>query len=149
MRNRTYRYFNGPVLYPFGYGLSYTTFAYSDPQLAASEIRAGAPATASVAVRNTGKMAGEEVVELYVAAPGDSGVEHPSLAGFTRAQLAPGESKRVSIDIDPRWISRVDDKGERHIEAGEYTLWLGGGQPGKAAGTEVKLQVKGSADLPH
>jgi beta-glucosidase len=94
-------------------------------------------------------MAGEEVIELYVASPADSGVEHPSLAGFTRVRLAPSESKRVSIDIDPRWISRVDDKGERHIQAGEYTLWLGGGQPGKAAGAEVRLKVKGSADLPH
>ncbi|HKO18563.1 MAG TPA: glycoside hydrolase family 3 C-terminal domain-containing protein [Acidobacteriaceae bacterium] len=149
MRNRTYRYFNGPVLYPFGYGLSYTTFAYSNAQLGKAEVQAGAPATASVAVRNTGKMAGEEVVQLYVMAPGDEGIEHPSLAGFTRVQLTPGESKRVSIDIDPRWISRVDDKGERHIKPGEYTLWLGGGQPGKAAGTEVKLEVKGSADLPH
>lgn len=149
MRNRTYRYFNGPVLYPFGYGLSYTTFAYSNAQLSAAEIQAGAPETASVAVRNTGKLAGEEVVELYVAAPGDSGIEHPSLAGFSRVRLAPGESRRMSIDIDPRWISRVDDKGERHIQPGEYTLWLGGGQPGKAAGAEVKLLVKGSTDLPH
>jgi beta-glucosidase len=149
MRNRTYRYFNGAVLYPFGYGLSYTTFAYTDPRLAAPEVQAGAPETASVAVRNTGKIAGEEVVQLYVAAPGDSGVEHASLAGFTRVQLAPGESKRVSVEVDPRWISRVDEKGERHVQAGDYTLWLGGGQPGKAAGTEVKLQVKGSIDLPH
>jgi beta-glucosidase len=149
MRNRTYRYFNGPVLYPFGYGLSYTTFAYSEAKLSASEVHAGLPATASVAVRNSGKVAGEEVVQLYVAAPGDAGVEHPSLAGFTRVQLAPGESKRVSIDVDPRWISRVDDKGERHIQAGDYTLWLGGGQPGKSAGAEVKLRVDGTVDLPH
>ena len=149
MRNRTYRYFNGPVLFPFGYGLSYTTFAYSNAQLAKTEVQAGAPVAASVAVRNTGEIAGEEVVQLYVAAPGDDGVEHPSLAGFTRVQLAPGESKRVSIDIDPRWMSRVDDKGERHITPGEYTLWLGGGQPGKAAGTELKLRMNGSVDLPN
>ena len=149
MRNRTYRYFNGPVLYPFGYGLSYTTFAYSEPQLSAATVRAGSPAQASVSVRNTGKVAGDEVVQLYVTAPEDAGVEHPSLAGFTRVQLAPGESKRVSIDVDPRWISRVDEKGERHIQAGDYTLWLGGGQPGKATGAEVKLHVDGNADLPH
>jgi beta-glucosidase len=149
MHNRTYRYFDGTVLYPFGYGLSYTTFAYRDARLASPAVAAGSAASASVEVRNTGKVAGDEVVELYVAAPGDEGVEHPSLAGFTRVRLAPGESKRVSIDIDPRWMSRVDDHGERHVRAGDYTIWLGGGQPGKAAGTQVSLHVNGSADLPH
>jgi beta-glucosidase len=100
-------------------------------------------------VRNSGAVAGDEVVELYVAAPGDEGVEHPSLAGFTRVHLGPGQAQRVSRDVDPRWLSRVDAQGERHVNAGEYTLWLGGGQPGKAAGTEVKVRVNGSVTLPH
>ena len=149
MRNRTYRYFNGSVLYPFGYGLSYTKFVYGDARLGAATIAAGAPATVSVEVRNSGAVAGDEVVELYVAAPGDEGTQHPSLAGFTRVHLGPGEAKRVSINVDPRWISRVDAQGERHINAGEYTLWLGGGQPGKAAGTQAKLRVDGTVALPH
>jgi beta-glucosidase len=148
MHNRTYRYFDGPVLYPFGYGLSYTTFGYRHAQLTTPTLAAGASTSATVEVRNTGAVAGEEVVELYVAAPGDDGVEHPSLAGFTRVHLAPGEAKRISLDIDPRWISRVDDQGVRHVNPGEYTIWLGGGQPGKGPGTQVKLRVNGSITLP-
>jgi len=147
MKNRTYRYFNGEVLYPFGYGLSYTNFAYRDARSGAAAIRAGSPAKPSVEVRNSGKVAGEEVVELYVAAPGDAGVEHPTLAGFTRVHLGPGEARRVSFDLDPRWMSRVDEQGERHVNPGEYTLWLGGGQPGKAPGVEVKLRVNGTTTL--
>jgi beta-glucosidase len=152
MSNRTYRYFNGPVLYPFGYGLSYTSFAYRDIKLSSASIAAGAPVTVTAEVSNTGAVAGDEVAELYVEAPGDNspggkGVEHPSLAGFTRVHLAPGESKRVTVTVDPRSLGRVDEKGVRRVAAGGYTLSLGGGQPGTVAGAKAKLQVRGSVAL--
>jgi beta-glucosidase len=149
MRNRTYRYFKGPVLYPFGYGLSYTTFAYRDIKLSSNSIAAGAPVSVTATVRNTGGVAGDEVTELYVEAPGDAGVEHPSLAGFGRVHLAPGESKQVTLQIDPRSLSRVNEKGERHIVAGHYTLSLGGGQPETTPGLQAKLLIIGWATLPR
>jgi len=149
MHNRTYRYFNGPVLYPFGYGLSYTRFAYAGAKLSSTSIAAGASVTISAEVRNTGAVAGDEVAEVYIDAPDDTGVEHPSLAGFARVYLAPGESKRVSVLIDPRSLSRVDDKGVRRIAAGEYTLSVGGGQPGTTTGVQATLRITGSTDLPR
>ena len=149
MSNRTYRYFKGPVLYPFGYGLSYTRFAYRDARLSSASIAAGAPVSVSAEVRNTGSVAGDEVVELYVAAPGDAGVEHPSLAGFARVALASGESRRVSVPVDPRSLGRVDQQGVRRIVAGEYTLYMGGGQPGNDEGVDARLHVTGSIELPR
>jgi beta-glucosidase len=149
MRNRTYRYFNGPVLYPFGYGLSYTRFSYSNAKLSSASIAAGAPVFLSADVRNAGSIAGDEVVELYVAAPGDQGVEHPSLAGFARVHLAPGESRRVTVPVDPRSLGRVDQQGVRRIAAGEYILSLGGGQPGTVDGVHTTLRVTDSTELPR
>ena len=144
MRNRTYRYFNGPVLYPFGYGLSYTTFSYSNARLSSASIAAGASISLSAEVHNTGPVAGDEVTELYIEAPGDRGVEHPSLAGFARIHLAPGESQRVTIPVDPRSLGRVDQEGVRRIAAGEYILSLGGGQPGTGEGVQARLRVTSS-----
>jgi beta-glucosidase len=149
MHNRTYRYFNGPVLYPFGYGLSYTKFAYRDIRLSSASIAAGTPDSITATVRNTGMVAGDEVAELYIEAPGDAGMEHPALAGFVRVHLAAGESKQVVLQIDPRSLSRVDERGERHIAAGEYTLSIGGGQPGAVGALQAKLRVAGSATLPR
>ncbi len=149
MRNRTYRYFNGPVLYPFGYGLSYTTFSYSNARLSSASIAAGASISLSAEVHNTGPVAGDEVTELYIEAPGDRGVEHPSLAGFARIHLAPGESQRVTIPVDPRSLGRVDQEGVRRIAAGEYILSLGGGQPGTGEGVQARLRVTSSTDLPR
>jgi beta-glucosidase len=149
MHNRTYRYFNGPVLYPFGYGLSYTTFACSNIKLSDNSIAAGGAVSVTATVRNSGAAAGDEVAELYVEAPGDTGVEHPSLAGFMRVSLRPGESKQITLPIDPRSLSRVDQKGERHIVPGDYTLSLGGGQPGAARDVQTKLHIAGSVTLPR
>jgi beta-glucosidase len=149
MRNRTYRYFKGPVLYPFGYGLSYTKFAYRDIKLSRSSIAAGAAVTVTATVRNSGGLAGDEVAELYIEAPQDAGVEHPSLAGFTRIHLAPGESRQISLEVDPRSLSRVDEQGLRHIAPGDYMLSLGSGQPGTGQGLRTKLHIAGSTTLPR
>jgi beta-glucosidase len=147
MKGRTYRYFDGPVLYPFGYGLSYTTFAYSGATVSATKVKAGNPVKAGVTVKNTGARDSDEVVELYVAKPGDSA--HPVLAGFSRVHLKAGASQKVSFDLDARRLSQVDAKGVRHVEPGRYVLSLGGGQPAYAKTVSATLTVTGRADVPE
>ena len=126
MKNRTYRYFTGEPLYPFGYGLSYTTFAYSDLQ-----IETGERITASVTVKNTGKREGREVVQAYLRWNGESGEEQPlrRLCGLAGVHLQPGEEASVRIEIPAEAMLTYHDDGSRAVEKGSYTLWVGGGQP--------------------
>ena len=148
MKNRTYRYFEGKPLWGFGYGLSYTSFQYGPVKLSADSLQAGDPLTATVTVTNTGKVGGDEVVEAYVKTPQAGGPIH-SLAGFERITLAPGASKEVTLKIDPRAISSVDDQGNRSILAGKYMLSVGGAQPEEtAAKSEAGFSVVGSKALP-
>jgi beta-glucosidase len=146
MQGRTYRYFDGKVLHPFGQGLSYTSFAYAAPSLSAPSIKAGDPVTATVQVSNSGARDGEEVVELYVKRPGAAG--HPALAGFTRVRLKAGESRTVTLPLDARALSQVDQNGDRKVVPGDYEISLGGGQPGYAQTVSAVLTVTGEADLP-
>jgi beta-glucosidase len=148
IKGRTYRYFQGKPLWGFGYGLSYSTFRYGPVKLSAQTIKAGDPLTATVTVTNSGTMAGDEVVEAYVKTPQEDGPIH-SLVGFERVSIAPGATKEVTLKIDPRSISSVDDKGNRSILAGKYTLTLGGAQPQETkAKSEAGFTVTGSAPLP-
>ncbi len=132
MAGRTYRYFSGEPLYPFGYGLSYSIFAYRNLRLPA-EARAGAPVAVSVEVQNTGQTAGEEVVELYVKHMGVA-VPAPliSLQGFSRVSLQPGESRVVNFTLTPRQLSTVEADGARLAEPGTLVVSAGGAQPGYA-----------------
>jgi beta-glucosidase len=131
MEGRTYRYFKGDPLYPFGHGLSYTTFKYDNLRLSAKSVRAGRGLTVTADVQNTGGRAGEEVVQLYVT---DAASAYPipvrSLAGISRVRLNPGETRRVSFTVDPRQLSVIDERGRRVVEPGEFTLSVGGKQPG-------------------
>lgn len=111
MRNRTYRYFDEPVLYPFGYGLSYSSFQYEGLSLSSQSVVAGGSFTASVTVRNSSARGGDEVVEVYIQVPSAASGEHPFLAGFQHVHLAAGERKRNTIPIDARQLSRVDKPG--------------------------------------
>ena len=130
MAGRTYKYFNGSPLFPFGFGLSYTRFAYSNLKLPAS-IRSGENAVVSVDVRNSGKMAGEEVVQLYVSdLDASAPVPIRSLAGFRRILLKPGEKKKVSFTIEPRMLSLIDQSSRRVVEPGKFEISIGGKQPG-------------------
>ena len=148
IKGRTYRYFQGKPLWGFGYGLSYSAFKYGPVKLSAQTIKAGDPLTATVSVTNSGTMAGDEVVEAYVKTPQEGGPIH-SLVGFERVTIAPGASREVTLKIDPRSISSVDDKGNRSILAGKYTLTLGGAQPQETkAKSEAGFTVTGSAPLP-
>lgn len=125
-------------LFPFGFGLSYTTFALSGLKVAAH----GDHVTASVVVRNTGKAAGAEVVQAYVGKP-DSRVERPTreLKAFQRVMLQPGESKRVTMTIDPYWLSYWDVSNHKWaIEPGSYTLWIGTSSRDLTAKAEFALK---------
>jgi beta-glucosidase len=148
MKNRTYRYYTGKPLWGFGYGLSYTKFTYGPVKLSADSLKAGDPITATVTVTNAGTMAGDEVVEAYLKTPQADGPRH-SLVAFERLKLTPGTSKQVTLRIDPRSLSSVDDQGNRSILAGKYSLAVGGAQPEETqAKTEVVFTVNGTAPLP-
>jgi len=147
-KNRTYRYFNGKPLWGFGYGLSYSTFKYGPVKLSASTLKAGDPITATVTVTNSGSMAGDEVVEAYLKTPQQGGPIH-SLVGFERVNIPAGGSKEVTLKIDPRSLSSVDDQGNRSILAGKYSLTLGGAQPEETqAKSEAGFTVDGTKALP-
>jgi len=143
MEGHTYRYFRGEPLFPFGHGLSYTTFAYSDLQLSAETIAPGETLTISVDVRNVGQRAGDEVVQLYVSDVAASvPVPIRQLQGFERIHLAPGETSAVAFALAPRQLSLIDDQGRRVIEPGEFQIAIGGRQP-----TPQDLEVRGTAVL--
>jgi beta-glucosidase len=145
---RTYRYFSGKPLWGFGYGLSYTTFNYGPVKLSVDTLKAGDPITATVTVSNSGAVAGDEVVEAYLKTPQKSGPIH-SLAGFERVNIPAGQSKDVTITVDPRTLSSVDDQGNRSILEGKYTLTLAGAQPQESQSkSEAEFTVTGSLPLP-
>ena len=148
LKGRTYRYYGGKPLWGFGYGLSYTKFKYGPVKLSAETLKAGEPLTATVTVTNTGSVDGDEVVQAYVKTPQGDGPIH-SLAGFERVHIEPGVTKAVTLQIDPRSISSVDDQGNRSILAGKYTLSIGGAQPQDTdAKSEAGFTVTGNAPLP-
>jgi beta-glucosidase len=149
MKNRTYRYFTGTPLYPFGYGLSYTKFAFSKLTLPTTPVKAGDPMTASVTVTNTGKVAGDEVAELYLSFPKVDGAPLRALRGFERVHLKPGESKTVEFKFHPRDLSMVTAAGQPIIAEGHYTVNVGGGQPGTNVPTvDGGFDVAGTYYLP-
>ncbi len=148
LKGRTYRYFAGKPLWGFGYGLSYSTFKYGPVKLSATALKAGEPLTATVTVTNAGTMGGDEVVEAYLKTPQEGGPIH-SLVGFDRVTIAPGASKEVTLKIDPRSLSSVNDQGNRSILAGKYTLSVGGAQPEETkAKSEAGFTVTGTQALP-
>ncbi|WP_343673902.1 glycoside hydrolase family 3 C-terminal domain-containing protein [Chitinophaga sp.] len=130
MHNRTYRYFRGKPLYPFGYGLSYTQFTYSRLKMAES-VRKGAPVSISVVLTNTGEFDGDEVVQLYVSYPAVANAPVRSLKGFQRVSLKRGESKEVSFTLTTEDLSLIDEKGNSYQPGGKAVISIGGGQPGK------------------
>ncbi|HTW32402.1 MAG TPA: glycoside hydrolase family 3 C-terminal domain-containing protein, partial [Candidatus Sulfotelmatobacter sp.] len=150
MQGRTYRYFEGEPLWPFGYGLSYTTFSYSNLTLPDEPINAGDPLNASVTVTNTGKLAGDEVVELYLKFPDVAGAPIRALRGFQRVHLEPGASQTVAFHLNPRDLSMVTEIGDIVVPEGKYTISVGGGQPGTGAPTvSADFEVKGQLMLPE
>lgn len=144
MANRTYRYFKGDVRYPFGYGLSYTTFAYQ-PLTVASTVETGKSLQVSTTVTNTGSCDGDEVVQLYVKHPqnGNTRVPLKALKGFKRIHLKKGESQQVTFTLSPEELALVDDRGNWIEKAGAVELFIGGGQPYLSEGSFGELQITG------
>jgi len=150
MKGRTYRYFEGKPLYPFGYGLSYTTFSYRGLRLPKKALHAGDTLTAEVTVSNVGKLEGDEVVQLYLTFPNVPGAPLRALRGFRRVHLKPGESQKVLFELKDRDLSMVSEPGEPIIAEGEYSVSIGGGQPNSGAPTLVgTFHVMGTKTLPE
>ncbi len=143
MAGRTYRYFAGQPLYGFGFGLSYTTFAYSHLKLSQANLAAAEPLTVETDVTNIGKRAGDEVVELYLRGPQTGGAPLRSLRGFQRLTLQAGGTKHVLFTLQPAQLSEVDQNGIRAMQPGSYTIFLGGGQPSKGTGVEGQFAISG------
>ena len=150
MKNRTYRYFTGEPLYPFGYGLSYSKFEYSNLKLSSAQLQAGDPLSVEVDVTNASQRAGDEVVELYITFPKLAGVPLRALRGFTRVHVDAGGEQQVRLQLQPRDLSYVNEAGDRFVGAGDYTITVGGGQPGtQAAKAETHLTIHGDQKLPE
>jgi len=150
MANRTYRYFTGKPLYPFGYGLSYTRFSYSQLSVPSETVAAGQPVGADVTVTNTGAVAGDEVVQLYLNFPPVKGAPRVALRGFERIHLDPGSSQKVHFELRPRDLGMVTEDGNPIIAQGDYTISIGGGQPDTGApGVSGHFHIDGQYALPE
>lgn len=144
MSNRTYRYFKGDALYPFGYGLSYTNFTYSAITVPAT-VAKGKNIIVTVTVKNSGKKDGEEVVQLYTAYNNLNGLNPlKALKGFKRTALKAGESKKISFTLTPEQLLLIDEAGNAYQPKEKLTISVGGGQPGvknKTTSNVVSKQI--------
>lgn len=147
LTNQTYRYFKGVPLYPFGYGLSYTSFEYGN--LKTENIhKTGEPVKVSVSVKNTGSVKGDEVVQVYLShlnAPAK--VPLRSLVQFQRISLEAGESKQIDFEIATDAFSIYNQHGEKTIQPGQFEIAVGGGQPGVKVGNLVAPGLKTEISL--
>jgi beta-glucosidase len=139
MEGRTYRYFKGAPLYPFGFGLSYTNFKYDNLRLSSPRIRAGQNLKVTAEVANAGDRAGDEVVQLYVTHIGASvPVPIRSLAGIERVFLKPGQKQKITFTLSAEQMSVIDDRGKRIVEPGKFLISVGGKQPGFSGYADAK-----------
>jgi beta-glucosidase len=150
MKGRTYRYFEGTPLYPFGYGLSYTTFSYSGLTVPTGAVAAGSPVIAEVTVTNSGKRAGDEVAQLYLSFPAVAGAPLRALRGFQRVHLEAGASQKLYFELRARDLSMVTEGGEPIVAEGQYAISVGGGQPDTGAPVLTQsFSIKGKLTLPE
>ncbi len=135
MKERTYRYMTGEALYPFGFGLSYTRFAYGDLRLDRDRITPGEALSARCTLTNTGSVEAEEVAQWYVSDL-EASVPVPlhKLIGFQRVRLKPGECCSLELTITPDMLALVDDDGHSRVEAGQFRMTVGGCSPGPRGG---------------
>jgi beta-glucosidase len=153
MNGRTYRYFTERPLYPFGYGLSFSSFNYSDAKASPDQVAPGVAVTVSVRVTNASSVPGDEVVQLYFSHPGVDGAPIRALAGFQRIHLAASASQTVTFTLRDRDLSIIDENGIRRIVPGPVEVWIGGGQPVVGAGqpqthgASTKFSITSAATL--
>lgn len=154
MKQRTYRYFSGHPLFPFGFGLSYSQFQYAGLKLSTPALHAGDTLNAEADVTNTSDREGDEVAELYLVPPGNGGLSpRLQLEGFQRVHLRSRETAHVVFRLDARQLSEVDAQGVRSVQPGAYTVAVGGAQP---TGTDApgqtqtaKFRIEGQLNLPR
>jgi len=149
MAGRTYRFLAERPLFPFGHGLSYTTFSYEALEVS-GEMRTDRTVRLTATVRNAGQRAGDEVVQVYVTDV-DASVPTPflSLQGFRRVHLQPGEGATVEFELAPRQLACFDDDGKPMVEPGAFRVWVGGGQPGYGApGAWAEFTLAGATHRP-
>ncbi|MBX4260983.1 glycoside hydrolase family 3 C-terminal domain-containing protein [Clostridium estertheticum] len=132
MKNRTYRYMENEALYPFGYGLSYSKFEYSNLRISKTEIEVNEIVNLSVTVKNIGKYESDETVQLYLKDV-EASVVVPKyqLKGIKKVSLKPSEEKEVSFELTPRQMALIDDEGNCILEPGLFEVFVGGSQPDK------------------
>ncbi len=147
MAGRTYRYYSGPVMYRFGYGLSYTRFRHTPLELSARNLAAGEPLRVRTTVTNSGKTGGDVVVPLFLVPPSRVGAPERALVVFSRIHLAPGQTKPVTLEIDPRALSLVAPDGTRSVVEGEYGLVFDDGANIMAPAPETTFHIHGSVTL--
>lgn len=130
MKGRTYRYLEKEPLYPFGYGLTYSRFQYSQIQTSKAKVPAGESLTVTAVVTNVGSCASDEVVQIYVSdVEASCRVPHRDLRGFQRLHLQPGEAQQVSFTLSPKDLSLINEAGQRVLEPGVFHITVGGSQP--------------------
>jgi beta-glucosidase len=147
MAGRTYRYMTEEPLYPFGFGLSYTTFKYRDINIAVPK---SSGFEAAVTVENTGPVAADEVVQFYLSAlERQQTVPLSQLIGFQRVRLAPGQSQTVKMTLTPEMLKLYDEDGQQVFQPGKFRLTAGGCSPsarglalGAAEPVVVEFEVK-------
>lgn len=148
MKGRTYRYYAGTPVYPFGAGLSYTTFRYAPLHLEPVDGALENGMVVSTEIANTGTRDGDEIAQLYLTPPGFEGAPRLALRGFQRVSLKAGERRRISFRLSPRDLSFVTRDGVRQLMPGQHRLSVGSGQPGTGvAGQESMFTLNRTAVL--
>ncbi|HEY6945685.1 MAG TPA: glycoside hydrolase family 3 C-terminal domain-containing protein [Candidatus Acidoferrum sp.] len=153
MNGRTYRYFTEQPLYPFGYGLSFSSFNYSEAKATPEQVAAGTAVSVSARVTNASPVVGDEVVQLYLSHPGIDGAPIRALAGFQRIHLAASASQTVTFTLHDRDLSTIDEAGVCRVVPGPAEAWIGGGQPVSgpgqqpAKGVSAKFTITSAATL--
>jgi beta-glucosidase len=142
MEGRTYRYFKGEALYPFGYGLSYTNFIYSNQKVSGT-MKTGEPVNISVDLKNTGERDGEEVVQVYVSNKTTGTAPITALKSIKRVMLKKGEQRTVSIGLKAEDFAVVNNHGERVINPGKYEI-VTGGNSANAGKQSVVVELTGT-----
>ncbi|WP_422633338.1 glycoside hydrolase family 3 C-terminal domain-containing protein [Sphingobium sp.] len=149
MEGRTYRYFKGEPVYPFGHGLSYTSFRYASASIEPVNGAVENGLRVRTSITNTGGREGDDVAQLYITPPRFDGAPKTALRGFQRISLKPGETKPVDFILSPRDLSFVTAEGVRALIPGTYQLSVGSGQPTDGAGKQnARYSITKMVELP-